>query len=51
MRISTRSSRTHNGTRRLLLFCKTTLNDYVGWEPEDVTDQTTHEYGIYLLGR
>ena len=37
--------------RRLLLFCTTATNDFFGWDPEDVTDADTREYGIYMLGR
>lgn len=36
--------------RRLLLFCNAT-NDFFGSDPEDVTDRTGPEYGIYQLDR
>ncbi len=37
--------------RRLILFRMTTSMDYFGWDPEDVTDPASREYGVYLLGR
>jgi hypothetical protein len=37
--------------RRLVLFCSNESYDFFGWDPLDVTEPESHEYGIYLLGR
>lgn len=34
---------------RLLVFAMTTNADMIGWDPEDIRDQGTHECGIYLI--
>jgi hypothetical protein len=35
--------------RRMVLFGTTEWADYLGWDPQDVTDPARHEYGIYRL--
>jgi hypothetical protein len=37
--------------RRMVPFSDTIGGDVIAWDPEDVTDATTHEYGIYLIPR
>lgn len=37
--------------QRLVFFCALDGNDYVGWDPEDVSDPGSNEYGIYILPR
>jgi hypothetical protein len=36
---------------RMLVFCETLGQDYIGWDPTDVTETRNHEYGIYVLLR
>jgi len=37
--------------RRLILFASTSGGDRYGWDPLDPTDESAHEYGVYLLPR
>jgi hypothetical protein len=37
--------------RRLVAFCDTGGGDYYGWDPQDVRDAASHEYGVYLVPR
>lgn len=36
---------------RMVFFCFTIANEYVGWDPQDTTDVRKREYGIYVLWR
>jgi hypothetical protein len=35
-------------TPRIFYFCETIFGDLIGWDPKDVRDAATHEYGIYI---
>jgi len=37
--------------RRLILFATTSGGDRYGWDPLDLTDESAHECGVYLLPR
>lgn len=36
---------------RMIFFCTTFAGDHFGWDPADLRDQETLEYGVYLLPR
>lgn len=35
----------------MIFFCETISQDYIGWDPQDVTDEKDSEYGIYVFWR
>jgi len=37
--------------QRLVFFCRTGEGDLIGWDPSDVQNAPTREYGIYCWGR
>ena len=37
--------------RRLVLFCLTTGEDFIGWDPREATDPGRHEYAVYEVPR